>query len=151
MRNIIASYVKGTEQMPWEWKCRLLPLMKHLSANVDADTCSEAAQIPFAFLDTLLKKQHSPQKHFLRVFHVRGLITLSCSKAHGCARGVLLTLDHCPAPPREEWALLLIQREEQILAHTRPPLHGRDGFWPPNEKLQHRAVRSSSEKDAVCI
>lgn len=54
MWNIIASYVTGAEQIPWEWKCMLAPLMKHLSANVDAGRCREAAQVPCAFLDTLL-------------------------------------------------------------------------------------------------
>lgn len=93
----------------------LLPLMKHLSVNVDTDTCRETAQIPFAFLDTLLKKQRSSQQHLLRVFQVRGLVTSSCSKAQGCTSGVLHTLDPSPAPPREGWTLLLISERKTDL------------------------------------
>lgn len=52
--------------------------------------------------------------------------------------------------PKSDGHCCSFQRE-QILAHIWPPLHGRVDFMPSNEKLQHRAVRSFSEKGAVCI
>lgn len=48
--------LKEQSKCPENEKCMLLPLMKHLSANVDTDTCREAAQIPFAFFE------HTSQK-----------------------------------------------------------------------------------------
>lgn len=149
MQNIIASYITGTEQMPWECKRMFLPLMKHLSANVGSDRCREAAQVPFAFLDTLLLKQHSSQKYFLRVFH-GGVWSHPPAEEHTAVPVVLSSPWILPLHHPERDGHCCSFHREQTLPSIRPPLHGRAGFWPPQEKLQHRAVRSS-EEDAACI
>lgn len=70
----------------------------------------EAAQIAFPFLDTLLKKQNNSTKHLGQgeAFQVRGLITSTCSKAQGCASGVLPTPKSFPCPSGGGQKLLLI-------------------------------------------
>lgn len=123
----------------------------------------EANRIPFASLDTLLKKSYSSTTHVGRAeaFQVGGLITSTCSKAQGCASAVFQSApDPSPAPPGEGQKLLLIlQREEKSLTVTKILPHGRSDLTPPNKKLQlvkregalqHGGLpRCSSEKDAI--
>lgn len=70
----------------------------------------ETSQIPFPFLDTLLKQQNNSTKHLgqAEAFQVRGLITSTCSKAQGCAGGALPTPKSFPCPTRGGQKLLLI-------------------------------------------
>lgn len=150
MRNIIASYVKGTEQMPWEWKVHVTASHETFISKCGYWYMQGGCSDTICLFWTHFSKNSIVHKSTSSEFSMWG-VWFAAAKLTAVSvvffSPWMLPLHH---PHPEGWTLLRIQREKQILAHIRPPLRVRVGFLPPEEKLQHKAVRSS-EKNEVCI